>query len=423
MCSSFPAHAAAGPVAAKERIPILDVVRGFALLGILIMNMPGFSTSYFAEADGSHLWTDPVNRVAEAARDMLFSGKFNSMFSLLFGIGFTIQLGRMEARDPANARALYLRRLAVLAVFGVVHAAVFWTGDVLHIYALLGLLLFCLRTVSLRAIYILLGFCLVVPLLIGLLRLAITTPELVKRLVADAQAWEASNNAAYGKGTFIQAAREHAREFAYFYTNPFSLLRTLGFYSVMATTMLLGYIIGRKGWVQRIPELMPAIRRMQWWALGIGLLCAAIFGTIRELYRVPGPSVIKLIGTNAYLLCRLATMCFYVLTMVRLAQSPTWQRRFAPIATAGRMPLTNYLSQTLICTTLFYGWGFGLWGKVGPAAGLLLAIAIFFLIQVPFSRWWLARHECGPLEYVWRRVTYAQPLPRPIAVSEAGAGK
>src|SRR4051812_25829866 len=96
-----------GPVTASERIPTLDIVRGFALLGIFIMNMPGFSTSFFAEADGSRLWEDPVNKYAEIIRNMLFAGKFNSMFSLLFGIGFTIQLGRMMARDPTHGTTLY----------------------------------------------------------------------------------------------------------------------------------------------------------------------------------------------------------------------------------------------------------------------------------------------------------------------------
>ena len=101
-------------------------------------------------------------------------------------------------------------------------------------------------------------------------------------------------------------------------------------------------------------------------------------------------------------------MMFYVFTIVRLAELPLWQRRFAPIAATGRMPLTNYLMQTLIATTIFNGWGFGLWGKVGPAACLLLAFAIFFVIQVPLSVWWLRRYEFGPMEWLWRYSTYGR---------------
>jgi uncharacterized protein len=101
-------------------------------------------------------------------------------------------------------------------------------------------------------------------------------------------------------------------------------------------------------------------------------------------------------------------MSFYVLTIVRLAQLPAWQRRFQPIAMTGRMPLTNYLLQTLIATMLFYGWGLALWGRVGPALQLAMAFAIFFVIQVPLSSWWLRRFDYGPLEYFWRLGTYGR---------------
>jgi uncharacterized protein len=117
---------------------------------------------------------------------------------------------------------------------------------------------------------------------------------------------------------------------------------------------------------------------------------------------------LKILVAMAYVVSRLGMMSFYVLTIVRLAQLPVWQRRFQPIAMTGRAPLTNYLLQTLICTTLFYGWGLGLWGRVGPALQLALALAIFFVIQVPLSTWWFRHLEYGPLEYFWRLGTYGR---------------
>jgi len=392
-----------------QRIPTLDIVRGFALLGILIMNMPGFSTSFYAEADGSHLWPGQIDQLAEHVRDMLFSGKFNSMFSLLFGIGFTIQFTRLQARDPAHATSIYLRRLLVLGAFGVVHAAVFWTGDVLHIYSLLGLILLLgLRHASDRTIALLIGLCLLYPAVSGVLRLVLTTPEVVAMLVAKAKAFEMTNNAAYGHGSFFAAAREHAREFAHFYGDVWSLWGTFGFYVQMAMTMLLGLLAGRRNWPRRIPELLPRIPRLQWSALAIGLVCGAAFTVIFELNRVPGPSPIKLVGSVCYWTSRLALMVFYVLSIVRIAQTPRGAHLLAPLGACGRMPLTNYLMQTLICTTLFYGWGFGLWDRVGPAAGLVLSVFIYFGVQVPWSLWWLHRHERGPLETLWARLTYGR---------------
>ena len=404
---------AAHPLPTTERIATLDIVRGFALLGILIMNMPGFSTSFFAEADGSHLWPGKLDQVAEAVRDLLFSGKFNSMFSLLFGIGFTIQFGRMQQRDPDHATTLYVRRLLVLGAFGLVHASIFWTGDVLHVYALLGLmLLFGLRRVSNRAVVALIGACLLYPAVSGALRLWAMSPETVAMLVARGKAFEITNNAAYGHGSFWQAAGEHMREFASFYDDRWALWGYLGFYVQMAMTMLIGLLAGRLEWPRRIPELLPRIPRLQWSALALGVTCGVVFTVIFELQRAPGPTPLKILGNVNYWTSRLALMVFYVLSIVRIASTPTGRRWLAPIGAAGRMPLTNYLMQTALCTTLFYGWGFGLWGRVGPAAGLLLAVVIFFVVQVPCSLWWMRRHERGPLEAVWARLTYGGGAPR-----------
>jgi uncharacterized protein len=193
---------------------------------------------------------------------------------------------------------------------------------------------------------------------------------------------------------------------AHFYFDAWNLWGTFGWYLMLATTMLLGVLAGRRRWVQRVPELMPQIKRLTWWALAAGIVCGAAFTLIFEFNRAPGPSLIKLVGSICYGLSRLALMIFYVLVIVRLAQRPAWQRALAPFAAAGRLPLTNYLMQTALCITLFSGWGFGWWLKVGPAAGLALALVIFFAVQVPFSLWWLKHHARGPLEALWARWTY-----------------
>ncbi len=392
-----------------QRIPTLDILRGFALMGILIMNMPGFNSSFFAEADGSHLWTAPIDRYAEMLREALFSGKFNSMFSMLFGIGFTIQFTRMQQRDPEHATGIYLRRLAVLAVLGVAHAWVFWPGDVLHTYAILGLLLVLgLRRLPDGGIIALIVACILYPAVSGALRVLVITPEIVAERVKTGLAFEASNNLAYGQGSFFTAVLENTRVMNHFYDGWLNLWGTLGWWVMMSLTMLIGLLAGRHRWVQRAPELMPTIRRLTWLALGLGLLCGVGFTAIFEMNRVPGPSPIKVLGSVLYSLSRLGLMLFYVLVIVQLAQKAAWQRRLAPLAAAGRMPLTNYLMQTGICITLFQAWGLGLWMKFGPAASLALALAIFWCVQVPWSLWWLRTHERGPLEALWAWLTYGR---------------
>jgi len=396
-------------VTPTERLPTLDILRGFALMGILIMNMPGFSYSDFAEADGSHLWARPADQLAEQVRDMLFSGKFNSLFSLLFGIGFTIQFQRMLDRDPAKSTRMYLRRLSVLLAMGLVHACVFWTGDVLHIYALLGIVLLVgLRRVSDRGIVLLIGASLLYPVAASLVRLAIVTPAFTAERVRQAQAFEASNNAAYGAGSFLDTVLENLRVMAYLYFDLWNLWGTFGWYVTLALTMMIGLLAGRRHWVQRVPELMPQIRRLMWWALVIGLTSGAAFTVIFELNREPGPSLVKVLGGLCYSVSRLALMVFYALVIVRVAQTGGGRRLFRPFEATGRMPLTNYLMQTALCITLFNGWGFGLWLQVGPAAGLGLSLLIFFAVQVPWSLWWLQRHERGPAEAMWARITYGR---------------
>jgi uncharacterized protein len=165
---------------------------------------------------------------------------------------------------------------------------------------------------------------------------------------------------------------------------------------------------------------LPLVRSVQWWALAIGLACGIGFMAWRNLAVSPWePSVGRILAGTGYVVCRVTIMIFYVATIIRAVCNEHWRRRIAPVTLAGRMPLTNYLLQTLIAVTLFYHWGFDLWGKVGPALDLVLAVAIFFVIQVLLSRWWLSRFQIGPMEYLWRVLTYGRGAVRATALPGA----
>jgi uncharacterized protein len=407
---------AAAPIPADERIEVLDTIRGFALLGIFIMNMPAFNTSLFLGFDEA-MWPHWWDRGTETVRDVIFSGKFNSMFSMLFAIGFTIQLGRLEAREPERATRIYLRRLFWLFVFGVVHACVFWAGDVLHMYALLGLLLLALRRVPDRAIAALIVLCLLYPTILGLIRMVTTKPEDIQLIIAVTQQAISADNAAFGHGTFLDTARRSTQAMITFYEYPMRLGLFAG-YVQFFTTVLLGLLLGRHRFFQNVAAQLPLIRRIQWWALGIGLICGTGFVVWRSASVNPmEPSAWRILAMTGYVLGRISIMIFYVATIVRAVCNERWRQRLAPITLAGRMPLTNYLLQTLIGITLFYHWGLGLWGEVGPGLDLVLAVAIFFLIQVPLTRWWLSRFQRGPMEHLWRVLTYGRSALRSAAPS------
>jgi len=261
----------ATPVTTRERIYTLDVIRGFALLGIFIMNMPGFNTSFYAGTDGTELWPDWWDHWTRIATDVLFAGKFNSMFSMLFAIGFTIQLGRLEATDPGHAKPIYLRRIFWLFVFGAIHMCVFWTGDVLHMYAMFGLVLLALRRAPEKLLWTLFACCLLLPVGMMIHRLLTFVPAERDAIIAGSRLMEASNNLAYGRGSFFDAAREHARETIHLYTTPWELRGIVSFYSQIFATMILGLVLGRRRFFQESERHLPFVRRLQWFALAGGI--------------------------------------------------------------------------------------------------------------------------------------------------------
>ena len=398
----------AAPVATGDRIAALDVLRGFALLGIFIMNMPGFTHSLFAqpvpEANG-------VDRVVAAARDLFFAGKFNLLFGLLFGIGFTLQLARLEAANASRASRVYARRLAALLAIGLAHAVLLWPGDVLVVYAVLGFGLLAIRKLPERALVGLLAACLVYPALADALRPILFSLQTETVVAFEYEEFRATNDAAFGDGSFFDAARETARVFAWSYSSPLGLFSYAAFYVQMATGILLGVLVGRRGWPLRLGALDGELRCWLRLALASALLSgAAWLGFAAAATEPLAPLTVFALGF-AKTIGRAALMIVYALAVARLLHwrpGAAWAR---PFERAGRMPLSNYLLQTLLASALFYGWGLGFWGRVGPALETLLAIALFATVQLPLSALWLQRFRYGPIEYLWRLATYGRQVP------------
>ncbi len=276
------------PLPAAERIAALDVLRGVALFGIFIMNMPGFSHSVFTPppADASGL-----DKLVDTLRELLFAGKFNLMFGLLFGIGFNLQLGRLEAARPgSHATQVYARRLAVLLAIGLIHAVLLWSGDVLVVYAVLGFGLLAMRRLPDAAVLVLIGLCLLYPALSDALRPVLLSFSTEAIGAFQYEEFEASNALALGQGSFFDAARETARIFAWGYTTPLGLFSYAAFYVQMATGILLGFLVGRRHWVERMPALRAPMRRAWLLALGLALLAGGLWFLLGGTRVEPGES-------------------------------------------------------------------------------------------------------------------------------------
>ncbi|MEO8922023.1 MAG: DUF418 domain-containing protein [Caldimonas sp.] len=394
------------PLPAAHRIEVLDVLRGFALLGIFIMNMPSFAHSIFTPSPAE---SGNLDGVVVALRELLFAGKFNLMFGMVFGIGFTLQLGRLERADPQQATLVYVRRLTVLFAIGLLHAALLWMGDVLVAYAVLGFMLLAIRRVPDAVLLALVGLCLVFPAVSDVLSTHLFSNETTMLATFEFYQFAGSNDIAFGQGSFLDAVRETLRVFAWAYATPMGLFTVVGFFVQMATGILIGFYVGRRGWIERVASLRGPLGRAHWAALAIALAAGGLWWWL-------GGTAASEAGDNvpaalARTIGRAALMCFYALTVVRLATLPGPARALHIFTYAGRMPLTNYLLQTLMGLFIFYGWGLGFWGETTALAELLLAVALYAGIQLPLSAWWLARFRYGPVEYVWRRLTYGR-LPR-----------
>jgi uncharacterized protein len=391
------------PVQPAERIAALDVLRGIALFGIFIMNMPGFSRSMFAPPAAE---LAPLDAWVAWLRELLFAGKFNLLFGLLFGIGFHLQLERLERAQRGGATRVYARRLAVLLAIGLAHAALLWSGDVLLVYAAIGFALLALRRVPDRVVLVLVGLCLAWPAFSDTVRSLTLSFSTQATAAFEYEEFEASNDAAFGRGSFPDAVRETTRVFAWFWGSPLGLLSLVDFAVQMATGILAGFVVGRRRWVERLGELREPLARLQLASLAVALACAVPWpalappGAAEEAAKVE-PALLRTLG-------RAALMSFYAASVLRLLQLPAAARLLRPFALAGRMPLSNYLLQTLLASFVFYGWGLGFWGRASPWKETALAAGLFFLVQLPLSAWWLGRFRYGPVEYVWRRLTYGR---------------
>ncbi len=394
---------AAGPIAASERILYIDILRGMALFGILAANMRGFNAPADVYGNIKVLFHGTADMIAQGFIDIFIQGKFVTLFSFLFGLGFAVQLARAEARG-AKFMSFYPRRLVALALFGLIHGILIWWGDILLTYALAGSLLLLFRKRAQKTLLWWAGSIASLPILVisGVFIAALIGRFHPQNKPPDMAKLQ-SVIAIYAHGTVPQILKEN---FIIWKLE----LQTLGFSAYVLFLFLLGMWVWRSGLLDRLSEAKPMLKRVCFWCLGIGIPLN-VFVTLASLRPSTGhPTVIGYFAGILQFPAMHILSAGYASGLAVLIQSDAWRRRLTPFAAVGRMALTDYLTQSVLCTLFFYNYTTGLFGRIGPAVDLIPTVVLYGS-QVVFSNWWLARFRFGPMEWLWRGLTYGKLPP------------
>ena len=394
------------PVKPSERYVILDALRGFALIGIILANYPEFSLYTFQSAEtAASMPSAGIDRVVRFLQYFLVDGKFYTLFSLLFGIGFSIIISHAAERGDGGFRLFY-RRMAVLVLIGFIHLMFIWSGDILMLYALMGMALPLFRGVSDKALLRWAAFFVLLPVFVdaatSLLGVSLSAPAVRAQWHYCRMYGITEENFGY----WLRDADTYREVFQFLVQG--ALVRVQEFvdgnrYFKVMGLFILGFYIGRRKLYADLSSHKALLRRVATVGFAVGLPLSVVyawsavgghpFGTV-------GHSVLYLVSVYPLGLAYMSGLC---LLYLRSRDARLWRWLAAP----GRMALTNYIGQSVVGMFLFYGIGLGLGASVGLATTELIALGVFAL-QVLFSKFWLHYCQFGPLEWVWRMLNYGR---------------
>ncbi|MFA1818979.1 DUF418 domain-containing protein [Virgibacillus oceani] len=383
---------AASPINEKNRLVWIDAARGFAIFGIFIVNILGFSAPYFLYGGAEDVWTSPIDQFIQAIIDIFFQASFYTLFSFLFGFSIQLMTDRLAEKNIAFYMIL-LRRLIVLIGFGFIHSFLLWHGDILLSYGIIGLLLLFFLQVRSRTI-----------LMWGMVLLSVTVGlfTLLLYQVRDHLDWysvaavsQAFEN--YQESSLLVILSQNYNDWVYA-NGGIAYLPLAG---ILLPLFLFGMYAARQRIFHEPKKHLSLLKRL--WYISFVLFIAFKLGP----YFYGNPTWFSYIQDN---IGGTASAIFYLLSITIMAQTELGKKLIKPFIYVGRMALTNYVFQSVISFTLFYGVGFGLYGSVSPTIGVVI-VMIVFIFQVFFSKWWFQRFRFGPLEWVWRTLTYLKKQP------------
>lgn len=404
------------PVGEKERIYVLDALRGFAILGILVINIRVFSGyAYMTEEAKSNLLLSDWNFAFDWLHTMFFSGKFYTLFSLLFGIGFAIQFIRASSSDR-SFKLHFSRRLFFLLLIGIVHLWGIWFSDILVLYALCGYALLLFKDFSNRGLLMAAFFILLIP---GLHAWYLSTfdggyanyiYQQVNESWSAAGLPQASNQNGFRMRDVVEVIQSDSWStvLSFNYIGPllrgYIILLDARFFNVLGI-FVIGLWTGRQLMLHKLHENKSLLIKIAaaGWLIGLPL---------NYLYAMEGAVAP---GTEWFVHVREALVPFgyvsltaaYVATFMLIYRTRIREKLTTLLNSVGKTALTNYILQSIIGVLLFYEVGLGLW-KYPGSAYLSLAVLIIFAFQIIASNLWLKRYKYGPLEWFWRVLTYGR---------------
>ena len=388
----------------QERVQVLDVLRGFALLGIILIN----SMSILAVKGSTPAFTIDIPAQDRFLQDLILffvESKFFTLFSLLFGIGFAIQIQSASRQRVAFFPRVF-RRMLCLLVFGLMHIALLWDGDILVIYALTGSILILFRNVSYVAIRRWVIALLAIPAVLTFAALVYTF--LARMTAAGSESFAAidqtlvtefANTDATEKllqSSYLEGISERIN--SYIELLPLLLSRI----PTVLAMFLSGIYLGRSNFIKDLAAQEPMLRKVRFWGLSLGFTLMALILMATKF--LPPLSGLIAIIEDQYLAGPILCLGYAAAVNIDFSIHPE-RKLYGYFANVGRMALTNYLLQSLVLTFISYGWGLGLAMQLSgfEVVGICLTL---FAAQVLFSRSWLKNYSYGPFEWLWRYATY-----------------
>lgn len=389
------------PIQQSERATVVDVLRGFALGGVVIANLASFVTFGMPTATAEAMTTLRSDKIYEFILTVFIDNKFITLFSLLFGYGFGVIMERVSQKD-IDTSIFFSRRMTILFIAGALHVFVWW-GEVLHVYAFCGIFLLLFRRANNKVLIISAIVLFLIPTLVlryFQIKLNIFAPAQRDPILEEYLSRSRSQN-------LIDIFYGNWITYKYIFITCLIDLRD---FSEVLAKFLIGYYVLRKGYLKNVSLHVDTIKKVLFWCLPLAILYigqTSLFSLMEiKLEFIP----VRLLLFSFVRIGILSLSVCYACTLILLYIKWPSLKIFSGFRHIGMMSLTNYVTHTLIFIIIFNGVGLGLMGKVHLIYTLPIGVVVYIL-QAFFSKWWTSKFQYGPVEWLWRQLSYWKRFP------------